>query len=162
MKVLLVEDEVHKRDEMRQCLQEVHRCEPEIVDGVNGAVLKVMENNYDLIILDMALSTFGDSTVDKKKGHDQAQGGIEVLRALKLAEKTAAIIIVTQYPDFYIGGNKIKLKDSPKVIRDRYNQNVIGAVLYHYKSKSTLQKIMSIMRSIKIKDEADTNENYAN
>jgi CheY-like chemotaxis protein len=147
MRILLVEDEVHKRDEMKQCVQEVHGFFPEVVDGVSSAVLKVMEADYDLIILDMALSTFGDSADDKNKGHDQAQGGIEVLRALKQAKKSTKVIIVTQYPDFYIGGNKVKLKDSPKIIQDKYNQTVIGAVLYHYKSKSTLQRIMSILRS---------------
>jgi CheY-like chemotaxis protein len=132
---------------MKQCVQEVHGFFPEVVDGVSSAVLKVMEADYDLIILDMALSTFGDSADDKNKGHDQAQGGIEVLRALKQAKKSTKVIIVTQYPDFYIGGNKVKLKDSPKIIQDKYNQTVIGAVLYHYKSKSTLQRIMSILRS---------------
>ena len=147
MRILLVEDEVHKRDEMRQCVQEVYGFSPEVVDGVSSAVLKVMEADYDLIILDMALSTFGDSADDKNKGHDQAQGGIEVLRALKLAKKSTKVIIVTQYPDFYIGGNKVKLKNSPKIICDKYNQKVVGAVLYHYKSKSTLQRIMSILRS---------------
>jgi CheY-like chemotaxis protein len=146
MNVLLVEDEVHKRDEMRSCVFEVYGLEPKIVDSVNSAVLTVMKFDYDLIILDMALSTFGDSAEDNKKGHDQAQGGIEVLRALKAAKKIAKIIIVTQYPDFYISGNKVKLKDSPKVIQQKYNQEVIGAVLYTYKSKPTLQKIMSIMK----------------
>lgn len=147
MRILLVEDEIHKRDEMKQCVQEVYGLWPDIVDGVSGAVLKVMDMDYDLIILDMALSTFGESADDMKKGHDQAQGGIEVLRALKLAKKTSKIIIVTQYPDFYIGGTKVKLKDSPKIIRNKYNQFVVGAVLYHYKSKSTLQRIMSILRA---------------
>jgi CheY-like chemotaxis protein len=122
---------------------------PEIVDGVSSAVLKVMGVDFDLIILDMALPTFGESADDKKKGHDQAQGGIEVLRALKHAKKTTKVIIVTQYPDFYIGSTKVKLKDSPKIIGERYKQNVIGAVLYHYKSKDTLQRIISILRSHK-------------
>lgn len=148
MRILLVEDEIHKRNEMKQCVQEVYGFYPDIVDGVNGAVLKVIEIDYDLIILDMALSTFGESADDMKKGHDQAQGGIEVLRALKLKNKSSKIIIVTQYPDFYIGGTKVKLKNSPKIISDKYNQHVIGAVLYHYKSKSTLQRIVSILRAI--------------
>ncbi|MCY1211544.1 hypothetical protein D9M72_232570 [compost metagenome] len=147
MKLLLVEDETHKRDEMKQCVQDVYGLVPEIVDGVNSAVLKVLDGDYDLIILDMALSTFGDSAEDRKKGHDQAQGGIEVLRALKSARKSTKVIIVTQYPDFYIGGTKVKLKDSPRIIREKYNQTVVGAVLYHYKSKSTLQRIMSILRA---------------
>lgn len=147
MRVLLVEDEVHKRDEMMQCVREVFGKNPEVVDGVSSAVLKVMENDYELVILDMALSTFGDSAEDNRKGHDQAQGGIEVLRALKLAKKNTKVIIVTQYPDFYIGGVKVKLKNSPQIIQEKYQQKVIGAVLYHYKSKPTMQRIMSILRT---------------
>lgn len=149
MKVLLVEDEVHKREEVKQCVLEVYGDSPEIVDSVSSAVLKVIGEDFDLIILDMALSTFGDSAEDKIKGHDQAQGGIEVLRALKQAKKSVKIIIVTQYPDFYIGGKKVKLKDSPTIICEKYNQNVLGAVLYHYKSMATRQKIISILRTCK-------------
>lgn len=147
MKLLLVEDEPHKRDELVECINEVFHVTPEIVDGVSQAVLNVMSEKYDLIVLDMALSTFGESADDRQKGHDQAQGGIEVLRALKLKGGVTNIIIVTQYPDFYIGGAKVKLKDSPKIIKQKYSQNVIGAVLYHYKSKATLQKIKSILRA---------------
>lgn len=149
MKILLVEDEVHKRDEIIRCVKEVFSLEPDVVDGVNGAVLKVISTNFDLIILDMALSTFGESADDNIKGHDQAQGGIEVLRALKVSKKKTKVLIVTQYPDFYIGGTKVKLKNSPKLIGEKYDQQVIGAVLYTYKSKTTLQKIVSIMRIIK-------------
>lgn len=147
--ILLVEDEVHKRFEMKQCVLDAYEVEPEIVDGVASAVLAVLTADYDLIILDMALSTFGDSAEDKRKGHDQAQGGIEVLRALKQGRKSTKILIVTQYDNFYIAGTKVKLKDSPKVILDRYHQDVVGAVLYRYKSRATLQKIVSILRANK-------------
>jgi len=149
MKILLVEDEEHKRQEMQRCVHNVFGYNPEIVDGVGSAVSKVKDEYFDIILLDMALPTFGESSQDGKKGHDQAQGGIEVLRALKRESKSCKIIIVTQYPDFYIGGDKVKLKDSPKVIRERYNQNILGAVLYNYKSKSTLQKVESILRANK-------------
>ena len=56
MKILLVEDEKHKRDEMEKCVREVYDCDPEIVDAVSSAVLKVKNFDFDLIILDMALS----------------------------------------------------------------------------------------------------------
>lgn len=147
-RVLLVEDEIHKREEMRKCVVDVYGCDPEVVDGVRGAVMEVIEKDYDIIILDMALSTFGESANDKIKGHDQAQGGIEVLRALNSRKKRAKIIIVTQYPDFYIGGVKVKLKEAAKVVGEKYRQDVIGAVLYQYKSKVTLQKVMSILRAV--------------
>lgn len=146
MRILLVEDEIHKRDELIQCVKDVFKIEPKLVDSVNNAVLTVKENDYDIIILDMALSTFGENSEDNKKGHDQAQGGIEVLRALKSYRKHTKVMIVTQYPDFYIGGSKVKLQNSTKIVEEKYNQKMIGAVLYTYKSKSTLQKIISILR----------------
>lgn len=146
MNILLVEDEVHKRDELIQCVKEIYGYEPRLVDSVNEAVLTVMKSDFDLIILDMALSTFGENSTDNKKGHDQAQGGIEVLRALKASKKNAKVMIVTQYPDFYIGGVKVKLQNSPKVIAEKYGQTVIGAVLYTYKNNAVLQKITSILR----------------
>lgn len=146
MKILLVEDEVHKRDELIQCVKTVYGLEPQVVDCVNDAVLAVINNDYNLIILDMALSTFSDNSKDNKKGHDQAQGGIEVLRALKSNKKRTKVIIVTQYPDFYIGGVKVKLQNSINIVKEKYNQDMIGAVLYTYKSKPTLQKIISILR----------------
>jgi CheY-like chemotaxis protein len=149
MRILLVEDEEHKRDEIIQYVHQVYDFSPDVVDGVRSAIMQIMEEDYDLIILDMALPTFGGNAADNNKGHDQAQGGIEVLRVLKLEKKSTKIIIVTQYPDFYIGGIKVKLKDSPKIIFDKYNQKVIGAVLYHYKSKTTQQRITSILRSCK-------------
>lgn len=148
MKILLVEDETHKRDEIHRCIIDVFSAPPEFADSVNNAVLKVIEFDYDLIILDMALSTFGENADDNQKGHDQAQGGIEVLRALKSKNKSTKVIIVTQYPDFYIGGTKVKLKDSAKIITDKYKQNVIGAILYHYKSAATIQKIIKILKGL--------------
>ncbi len=148
-KLLLVEDEIHKRDEINSCIKEAFDLLPEMADSVSSAVLKVKSKSYDLIILDMALSTFGESATDNQKGHDQAQGGIEVLRALKAYNKYTKILIVTQYPDFFIGGAKVKLKNSIEIIREKYSQDVVGAILYTYKSKQTLQKITSILRSVR-------------
>ncbi|MEE4138715.1 hypothetical protein [Pseudomonas viridiflava] len=147
-RILLVEDEIHKKDEINGCIQEVFGYLPVMADSVSSAVLEVKSNDYDLIILDMALSTFGESAGDNKKGHDQAQGGIEVLRALKGYRKQTNILIVTQYPDFFISGVKVKLKNSPKIINEKYSQKVVGAILYTYKSKPTIQKITSILRSL--------------
>lgn len=147
MKVLLVEDEVHKRDEMVQCVLDAYNVLPEIVDGVRSAVMKVSDNDFDIIVLDMALPTFGEQSTDHLKGHDQAQGGVEILRTLRHKGRAPKILIVTQYPDFYIGTQKVKLKDASKVIEEKYGQKVLAGILYKYKSRAVLQRITSILRS---------------
>lgn len=149
MRILLVEDEVHKRDEVLACVRSVLGVDPEIADSVSGAVLKVMQEAYDLILLDMALSTYGEAAVDNLKGHDQAQGGVEVLRALKMAGKRSKVVIITQYPDFYIGRTKVKLKKSEEIILEKYGQAVVGTILYHYKAPSTASKLGAILKAVK-------------
>ncbi|WP_175216531.1 response regulator [Achromobacter deleyi] len=149
MKILLVEDEIHKRDELMQCVQEVFGVCPEIVDSVRNSVLTVRTNIYDLIILDMALPTFTAEERNETKGHDQAQGGVEILRALKSAGRTTNIIIVTQYPDFVIAGVKVKLKECARPILEKYGQKVLASILYKYNSKDVLKNITSSLRKIR-------------
>jgi CheY-like chemotaxis protein len=147
MKILLVEDEIHKRDEVAKCIVDVLGISPDTSEGVKSAVLSVKSGSYDLIVLDMALPTFDGSSQVQYKGHDQADGGIEVLRALKSEGKSTKVIIITQYAEFRIGSTKVKLKNSPAVIREKYGQLVVGAILYQYKSKSTIQRINSVLRT---------------
>jgi len=152
MKVLLVEDEEHKRTELAEFLagEGIGKNDITVAAGVREAVLSVITTEYDLIVLDMALPTF--SKTDKEEsdgGFAQAVGGVEVLRALSSVEKMSSIIIVTQYPDIILNGEKIRLEKAPKIISKKYKQNVLGAVLYSFKSP-TWQKIFSnYLRSLK-------------
>ncbi len=104
------------------------------------------ERDYDLIILDMALPTFTAEGDAAGRGYDQAQGGVEVLRALKSRNLRAKIIIITQYPDITFGGKRLKLTEAPKVLSRRYNQDVVGSVLYKYRSPSNHTKLTALLK----------------
>ena len=133
MRVLLIEDEEHKANDLTKKLfaSGVEHNDLTRVISVRQAVLEVTEGNFDLVIVDMALPTFSSAGGG---GAAQAVGGIEVLRALSMAGVRAKIIIVTQYPDILVGGNRVKLHQAARVLSGKYNQDVLGAVLYSYKT----------------------------
>lgn len=151
MKILLVEDEVHKMEELSACLQAAYPQDASIkhVDSVRAAVLSVSENDYDLIVLDMALPTFSADGGGTERGHDQALGGVEVLRALKSRGSNSRIIIITQYPEITIGGSRVKLNAAPPLLSKRYGQKVVAGVLYKYRSKSNAIKMQNILKKIR-------------
>lgn len=148
-KILLVEDEPHKREELTASLEQFFGSDAQVehVDSVHAAYWAVTAFDFDLIILDMALPNFtGEEAA--ARGHDQAQGGVEVLRALKARNARPKIIIITQYSDITLGGQKVKLAKAPDVLSKRYEQDVVGGVLYKYKSPSNHVRLTSLLKKL--------------
>lgn len=152
MNVLLVEDEGHKTTDLTKRISAAGVLERDLIiaQGVREAVLQVISMNFDLIVLDMALPTFSkNGSGGGDGGLAQAVGGIEVLRALKACGRRARIIIVTQYPDVIIGGERIKLPQIGKVVSAKYEQIVVGSILYSYNSPSWEATFDALMERVK-------------
>lgn len=146
-----MEDELHKREELTAALNKYYGEDARLVhvDSVHEAFWAASADEFDLIVLDMALPTFSSEESAAKRGHDQALGGVEVLRALKSRGAVSKVIIITQYPDVTVGGKRLKLNEAPRVLSKRYGQDIIGAVLYKYKSPSNSVKLTNLLRMIK-------------
>ena len=148
LKILLVEDELHKREELTICLEQFFGRELELehLESVHDAFWAVSIEDFQLIILDMALPTFSTEGATTQRGLDQALGGVEVLRTLKARGIKSNIIIITQYPDITVGGKVIKLASAAKILSDRYEQNVIGGIIYKYRSPSNNIRLINLLK----------------
>ena len=104
MNILIVEDDGHKIDDIQGFLSSLDNHHQLTIErSVRGGVLEVYENNYQLVILDMALPTF-DQENKSSGGMSQPQGGLELIRTLSAIGKDLRIVILTQYPDIEIDG----------------------------------------------------------
>jgi CheY-like chemotaxis protein len=150
LRVLLVEDEPHKSEELSQFLSNFYANDLTLVqvDSVRAAYWAVTDSVFDLIVLDMALPTFSSEESATQRGLDQALGGLEVLRALQKCNKTGNIVIITQYPDITIAGKRVKIVSAVDTLSQRYNQNILGGIVYKYKSPSNMTKIKNILKKI--------------
>lgn len=99
MKILLIEDELAKRELIEQAL---HALRPDIIIScgrtVQQAIHLLREDKYDLIVLDMSLPS-RESRPGGAQPVSQPTGGVEVLLELHYEERTDRVVIVTQYPD---------------------------------------------------------------
>lgn len=151
MKILLVEDEEHKTTDLVNRLKIIY---PDhflyLARSVREAVLEVLKREFDLVVLDMALPTFSDASRDEGGGGvSQAIGGVEVLRTLQSAGRNCNVIVVTQYPEIIISGERVKLQQIGKVVSKRYGQNVLGAVLYSFKTPAWEENFDRLLGAIK-------------
>lgn len=150
-KILLVEDESHKQNELTSCLQLVFGSGACIqnVDSVHSAFWAVSTEDFDLIILDMALPTFSSDGSSAERGHDQVLGGVEVLRALKSRGVSSRVVIVTQYPEIAVDGKQLDLSKASHVLSRKYGQDIIGGLIYKYGSRSNVAKLTNLLKGLK-------------
>lgn len=146
IRILIIEDETHKLEELLKIINELKLPLPDVACSVKDAINQIEEKEYDLLVLDMALPTFGDNS--SIQGSDQSEGGIEIIRHLDYIKKTPSILIVTQYYNFHIDGKPIKLNKASKYLREKYNQKIEDSLIFNYKDKSTQIKIKNKLKTI--------------
>jgi DNA-binding NarL/FixJ family response regulator len=133
-RVLIVEDEQHKLASILRLLKRKFG-KSLVIDhhqSVQEAVFYLYKAKIsnDLVILDIALPTFGAD--DEIGGNEQASGGVEVIRAFQHLRLKPKIVILTQYPEIVINGHSIGIADAAGHIKKNYGQDVIAAIPYQY------------------------------
>lgn len=149
IRVMFVEDDEHKISDLIQYWRKwIGRSSYIVKKSVREAVVAVHDHDYDLMVLDMALPTF-DQSAKTSGGTSQIQGGLEIIRTLKVLGKTPPIVIFTQYDGLELDGKYIPMSDAVRQLRDRYNCDVVGAVLYEYQSDDWKEEFDRILTSQK-------------
>src|SRR4051812_42581245 len=97
MRILLVEDEAPKRDNIRSLLSQMALLEGvQEARSVGSAIRALRSGSFDLILLDMSLPTF-DIVAGESGGRPQGFGGVEVLRYMDRFQVTTPAIVVTAF-----------------------------------------------------------------
>jgi CheY-like chemotaxis protein len=131
MKILLIEDEEHKRaaiaQQVRECIgEELVIVECESLRGGLRAIIS--DEQFDLILLDMSMPGF-DST-DKNSAFEEPESfaGKEILAQMKFREIYIPVIVVTQYKAFARG--TIGLEELTTICSEEFPGIFEGAIYY--------------------------------
>lgn len=131
-RILIIEDEQRKLDQLRTFLtKEFSSVEIEDKRSYNSALREIIENysNYDLILLDMSMSTY-DVSIEESGGVPEPLAGENILDAMYLNEIPTKVIVVTMYESF-VGK---KLIDFDSELKENYPENYLGFVFFSHKN----------------------------
>lgn len=145
-KILLVEDYEEKANNILAFLENhfpnvvTKRC-----SSYNTAQEEIFENpdEYDLILLDMSMTTF-DLSDDASGGLPEASAGQDILEGMYLRDIPTPVIVVTMYNVF---GRK-ELATFDKELKENYPQNYKSYVYYSTQSKDWEKILDKQIRSI--------------
>jgi CheY-like chemotaxis protein len=130
MKLLLVEDDEDKREQLIKFINEKIKCDLSEVRSFQSGLKAIKENVYDLIILDMTMPTFDIHPKDSG-GRSQPFGGEMLLYEMVRRGIKTKVIIVTQFDLFGKGEDEITLKDLDLRLFESFEYNYVGIVQYN-------------------------------
>lgn len=136
MKVLLVEDDNDKRDNIitfiNEVIDDVEVCSK---SSISSGLQEVIVNSaYDLIVLDMSMPTFDFTNDDPTGGGLESFAGKEFLENLYLRGISIPVIVVTQFGSFGKGLKARSLDSLDKDLSDSYPDIYKGAIYYNSSS----------------------------
>ena len=128
MKILLVEDYEEKALNIIAFLEaefpgvEIVRC-----TAYNSAQEEIFEHpdKYDLILLDMSMTTY-DLSTDASGGKPEPSAGYDILECMYLRDITTPVIVVTMYNVF----GRREMSSFHKEFLENYPQNYRSYVFY--------------------------------
>lgn len=150
MKILLIEDEEHKRTAIAR---QVSECVgPELIlvecESLRGGLREVINgNHFDLILLDMSMPGFDSSNENAAFEEPESFAGKEILAQMKLRGIVMPVVIVTQYKAFAKG--TIDLHDLTEQCSAEFRGIFEGSIYYSTVVESWKQDLYEVIQRIR-------------
>ncbi len=145
-KVLLVEDIQLKADAIINYLKKQFKdMEIERRESYNSAIKSIYNDagKYDLILLDMSMSTF-DVSVEESGGVPEPIAGQRILDGMFLRNIKTKVIVVTMYESF----NGIRLKELDEELHSEYPDNYYNYVFFSYQKNEWKEQLKKYIKEI--------------
>ncbi|EFB9978682.1 hypothetical protein CXY40_004644, partial [Escherichia coli] len=112
IKLLIIEDDLYKSNAISEYLRdELNINNITCRESLSSGVFEVLDNpDYDLILLDMSMSTYDISDKDPVGGIPESFAGEDFLAQMELLGYKIPILVVTQYDTFGAGDDSFPLK----------------------------------------------------
>ncbi|PQK69955.1 response regulator [Pantoea ananatis] len=150
MKILIVEDELDKREQLSSVLLTNLGAEIEIYTcGSLHSSIKLVAFNepFDLALIDMSMPNYDISASEPTGGDPESFAGKELIYQMKMRGKLCPLIIVTQYRSFEKG--KVDLLDLDNEFSSEFEDYYLGYVYYNPAVDGWVESLESLISGVK-------------
>ena len=147
-KILFIEDNLIKMEAVLKVL-ELHYSNAQIItkDSFRTGLKELIENHYDVLLLDMSLPTWDREGVSKQEGFERF-GGETIMREMKRKKKHVTTIVITMFNEFGIGKSFIDLIDLDRHLNREFKEFYHGFVKYSSSERKWEVELINILNKI--------------
>jgi len=148
MKILLVEDEDLKRNEIIAFLKDsAPFCFLDLAKSLQSGLKSILHNQYDLVVLDMTMHTY-DVSIDEEGGRPQAFAGREILRQMSRRKIDTPVVVLSQFDRFGEANNLITITELDSELKKNHPSIYIGAISFSSKREGWKNSLLKIINTL--------------
>jgi len=132
MKILVIEDDENKRQQLEKFLKSIRSdCHLTIQKSYNSGLKSVLsKEKWNLVLLDMTMPTY-DISLNEDGGRPQHYAGRAILRQMKRHNIKTPVIVVTQFDVFGEGTERMTRDELDKQLQSDHPNIYLGMVYYN-------------------------------
>lgn len=135
MKILFIEDEIVKQNDILKYLnEELMQNEVDVVHSLMGGMLALRNCDYEMILLDMSLPLYDLNGEDEGINEFEAFGGIEILDEIDRRELSIKVLVITAFDVIEDDTKKIHLEQLDQQMQENYSEFYLGCIHYDQSS----------------------------
>lgn len=151
MRILLIEDNEHKGARIAEfILDSMQDIEFKTASSVQEGLKRISHDHPDIILLDMSLPAFNYTANDNGFQHS-SYAGKDILEYLDSFEIDTPVIVITAFTTFGEDKNALTFDELHSKFMKDYPDYYIGSIWYSSLEDSWKNKLLSLIKSIKLK-----------
>lgn len=148
MKVLLIEDDISKEENIKSVLYANYsHISLQVEHSIMSGKVSVKNGNADIVLLDMSLPLYDND--DLERGMEEhiftPFGGMDILDEIDRLNKKSKVIVITAYEVLGDDNNKKDLPTLDKELKRDYPDIVVDSIFYNISSNDWKTKIVDYM-----------------
>jgi CheY-like chemotaxis protein len=144
-KILFIEDNLIK---LEAVLNVLNSNIPNAViitkDSFRSGLKELMDNSFDILLLDMSLPTWDREGVKKQEGFERF-GGETIMREMKRKSKLTPTVVITMFSEFGIGKSFIDLVDLDRHLKSEFKEFYKGFVKYSSSERKWEDELKTVL-----------------
>lgn len=131
MKLLIVEDDENKRQQMERFIRtKFSSADVSQRHSYQSGLKAILADTFDAILLDMSMPTF-DKSAEEAGGRYRPFAGKEILAQMQIRGLKTPVIVVTQFDTFGEGSSGISLGELKSNLQEGFPELYVGTVYYN-------------------------------
>lgn len=147
MKLLYIEDEMTKSQQVTDIISEYSIFEVKVCRSYNSAIRNLHRDSYDLVLLDMSLPLYDSLEFGVNENEFETYAGVDIMIEIDRMNLGCKVIVITAFDVLGENDNRKTLKQLNVEIENNFGNIYLGYIYFNSSSLEWVDRLKELIEN---------------